>query len=297
MQQLAQPRYPEREKAEEIGVLGHTWELPAKNRPYPQTWQEECNAPWPWQVQQALYLLFGSMIPSIYTNGPDACKNWLDVAMTMPFRTDEDATRFVDATESIHFSTLAVMSRWRRIAGNPRMHKAAAMISLRTGEQGCLWDDQRSQGLIQLVILPLLERRDLPEDRPIVALDSMRPKLLGYPGAWERGLPLPATVVVKVSELALDPTFGSAEKRLYFALEVCRVVDHPPKQLADRINDGLGDPDRKLKIFEAWYSQEKLQLHQKAAIEAPYLKKLREESDQAAAQFEANDTGKAPQHR
>ncbi len=96
-----------------LNVLDHTWQSPAKRLPYPITWDEESKAPWPWQVEQALEDLFNRMIPSIYREGDESCRRWIDVAMTMPCSNDAEAVRFIEATEVVgKFKTLAVMSRW-----------------------------------------------------------------------------------------------------------------------------------------------------------------------------------------
>src|SRR5580704_2204956 len=127
-----------------LNVLGHTWKSSAKRLPYPITWDEESRAPWPWQVEQALEDLFNRMIPSIYRGGEESCRRWIDVTMTMPCDNDAEATRFVEATQAIFdFKTLAVMSRWREIAGNPAMPQAAELIANRFGETMRQWDDER----------------------------------------------------------------------------------------------------------------------------------------------------------
>ena len=42
-------------------ILGHPWRVPTTRSPYPLSWDEETRAPWPWQAQQAVQILWASM--------------------------------------------------------------------------------------------------------------------------------------------------------------------------------------------------------------------------------------------
>ena len=48
------PEFAQKSLPRERKILGHTWIVPNKANPYPVTHKERCEAPWPWQVQQAL---------------------------------------------------------------------------------------------------------------------------------------------------------------------------------------------------------------------------------------------------
>ena len=226
MSQTALPYFDDH--ADSRMVLGRWWDAPPKRLPYPITWEEESKAPWPWQVQQALDTLFVEMGWSARGHGPDACTAWLDTAMSMPWRTDDEAIRLVQATKEINgFSTPAVMARWRQIVANPQTEGAASIVAFGIGDYVRSWNNERAQGLVQLILLELLKRppelrrrlfQCYPEDLRGPNIDNGGPKL-----------PVPATTVLEVAKLLQDSVSGGDVGDFpIYATFICQVVDDPP---------------------------------------------------------------------
>src|SRR5207248_2754110 len=113
--------------ARERQVLGHLWVVPEKAIPYPLTWPEGAQAPWPWQVQQALSQLYACLAPDDLAKAAA----WLDEALKLPWGTDSEALTFVHlANHSHHLKTLAVMARWRSIALDSSKPNAARDVAV-----------------------------------------------------------------------------------------------------------------------------------------------------------------------
>lgn len=274
-----------------ITVLGNAWQLPADRSPYPSTWEQQAKAPWPWQAEVALDDLFNWMTPR-FGDGEGEYQRWLDAAMAMPCNTAAEASRFVEATTNVpHVSTLAVMSRWRRIAGDPKLREAAAEMANRIGEKVRLWKDDRAQGLVQLVILALLTQ-PAGRDRIVQNLwgESMRQQ-----EQWEqrdgqevtKKLPVPPTTALAICKLALDPATGDAATRLNcYAFSACSMVDDSPFNSLDELDAASPEILPKLKQFEDWFARSRPALEKASKAEQPFLDRLRKKSDDDAASFE-----------
>ncbi len=92
------PRGPEVERSRQI--LGHAWTAPAQPADYPLTPKEREDAPWPWQVKEALRDLSAGLIPSTYSPlERDKAGAYLSAVLTMPCGTDEEAQSFVEAVQ------------------------------------------------------------------------------------------------------------------------------------------------------------------------------------------------------
>jgi hypothetical protein len=280
-------------KAQTLTVLGHRWNLPAKYSPYPLSWDEEAHAPWPWQVQMALNDLFYYMAPTIFRDDQATCARWLDVAMTMPCENDAQAMQFVEATQAMtHFSTMAVMSRWRRIACNPNMPRAASRIANGIGDYVRLWQDDRAQGLVQLVILSLMKR---PEPDPRGAmdyrLDSMREQTqwLRTPGdSVIKRLPVPATSVLALCQRCINAKTDDWTRLYGCILPVCQTVDDPPFDPAPigRMDSKSPNVPQLIGAFDTWFTKVRPKLESEATGETASLDRLRLESDADAARYE-----------
>lgn len=274
-------------KKGEVNVAGHVWKAPAEQLPYPRNWEEEAAAPWPWQVEQSLRDLFGYMAPKFLNDGPDACREWLDVAMTMPWGTDEEAVRFVAAAQEVtHFKTPAVMSRFRRIVADPAKPNAAARVLSYLGETVNLWRDDRAQGLAQNIFLAAMER---PEPKATLfynpRLGDLRTQWLG--NREYKALPVPASTVVAFAKLAMDPANGDEWTRLNcFAFPVREACDGKPFDIRSGARPGSPEAGAMFRQFADWFEKNRADLEAAARGETPELAKLRAESDAAAKQFE-----------
>jgi hypothetical protein len=269
-----------------LNVLGHIWQSPTKRLPYPITWDEESRAPWPWQAEQALEDLFNRMIPSIYRGGEESCRRWIDVTLTMPCANDAEAARFIEATQAVgNFKTSAVMARWRQIAGDPSMPTSTSQLAMHLGESVAqLGNDERAQGLVQLVFLALMKQPG-PKDNLLLNVDlhSMRTQLRGTPNR----LPVPATTVLEYCKLAVDPASADDYSRLYcFVLPVCRTIDDPPVTFRRNLDPKSPEVQEDLKLFSDWFKTNRPYWEAAAKAEAPALERLRAESDRAARSLE-----------
>jgi hypothetical protein len=261
----------------EFIVLGHKWNAPTNEIPYPETMQAKERAPWPWQVQNALNELLVYIKP--YHTEREKAERWLEAAMQMPCTTDEEAGLFIEASKcSSHVKTIAVMARWHWIALQPEFPNAACAVAMAIGETTRLWNDPFSQSVGQVIITDILRHspHKNAKERAAYSLPDLRYRWVGV--NRERKLPLPATAIVAASERALQLIDGDEWNRLYtYAFSVCETLDRPPVK-----PDRNMDPDspmvtRLLKHFESWFADRKDDLLEEQAKEAPQLNNLREQ--------------------
>jgi len=267
-----------------LNVLGHIWRAPATRLPYPQTWREESHAPWPWQVEQALENLFDRMAPvsnEYLDGGVAAAERWFDVAMTMPCDNQAQAICFVEAVQQINYVRwpLPVMFRLRQIAADPSMPQGAAYVAIAIGRCARMEND-RDRGLTQLIFLALLKQ---PKDKDRLILNAdLSAFRAESPPAFKRS-PLPATTILEVCKLAVDPQSAPDIDRLYcFAFPVCQTVDNPPLAPVLGLDPRAPEVQKDLKKFSDWFDKNKSALEAASKAESPALERLRAESDEAA---------------
>lgn len=247
-------------------ILGHFWLLPTKERDYPESWIEKRGAPWPWQVQEALNRLYGGMLNARH---PVAWwRRWMDASLTMPWKTDEQAARFVGTT-GIHSASLIsteVVTRWWKILMAPSLPEAARRV---TFASEFLHGDLAHVMKIEALNSPHRQARQ----QAAYQLERLR-EPWRKPG---RLLPVPATAILVTCRLALEPGDDSVWtnwKKLHYASDICAAVDNPPFPRLNNVN--RVEPDspqvaRLLGEFRMWFQTEEMHLKALAEQEKPAL--------------------------
>jgi hypothetical protein len=254
-------------------ILEHLWTLPDTLTDYPLTPEERERAPWPWQVQQALWDLYAGLIPSTYSPlDRDQAEAYLAAVLTMPCNTDEEAQWIVDASQgSSHFKTPAIMAVLRNIAVNPKFPLAATRASGMFADATRLWDDPQSWWIGYAGTLDIL--RQAPKAVVDNAAYWTRDLRLVFRDGSEQKRPLPAEVILQLSRLALDPKTGSDWTRLYvYAFSVLEALDQRPFQADRRMDPQSPQVQERLIEFRDWYKGhtaelEALASEQKAGLE------------------------------
>ena len=265
------PRGPRREGPRQI--LGHTWTPPAQPLDYPLTPKEREDAPWPWQVQQALQDLDGGLIPSTYAPlEREKADAYLNAVLTMPCETDEEATWLVSAVQgSSHYKTPAIMAALRNIALNPRMSLAAVQVSTTYADATRLWNDPRSWDIGAAGLLDILRNGPHREGRHSAAY-SVRSLREAFADGRTTRRPLPAAVVLEMSRLALDPNAGDDWTRLYvYAFTIVESLDEKPFPPDRRMDPASPDVQRRLRDFAAWLEAHRRDLEALAAAQKPAI--------------------------
>jgi hypothetical protein len=235
-------------------ILGQVWKPPADRIDFPLKPEEREQAPWPWQVQQALQDLFSGLVPSTYAPlQRDKAEAYLSTVLTMPCDSDEEARWLVEAAEaSSHFKTPAVMAALRNIAVNRRMPDTASYAAQLYADATRLWDDPRSWPLGYAGLLDILRRTPHTSARHQAAY-SVRNLRVGFRGGKEYRRPIPAAVIVEMSHLALDPRAGSDWDRLYiYAFSICEALEDPPFPAARQLDPQSPRVAELLEEFRRW---------------------------------------------
>jgi hypothetical protein len=254
-------------------ILGSPWTPPEQPVEFPLTPEEQEQAPWPWQVLEALQDVYGGLIPSTYQplerRKADA---YLAAVLTMPCGTDEEAGWLVEATQaSSHYKTPAVMATLRNIAVNPGMPLAAAQVASTYADATRLWNDTQSWAIGAAGTLSILRTTPHREVRDNAAYGAQSLREMFVDGR-ERPRPLPSSVILEMSRRALDPATGSDWTRLYvYAFSVIEALDAPPFPAERRMDPSSPDVRRRLADFNRWYRANRADLQSLAASQKPAL--------------------------
>ena len=251
-------------------VLGHRWTAPRTPMDYPLTPDERENAPWPWQVEAALFDLYGGLVAS--TIAPlerEKSDAYLAAVAELPCTTDEEAQSLVTAAQySSHRKTPAVMGALRNIALNPSFTLAPIHASTTFADATRLWDDSLSWAIGVAGTRDIL--RDSPHsrarDNAAYGLRSLRERF-----RWEgtARMPVPAAAILEAARLALDTTAGDNWHRLYvFAFSVVEAVDDPPFPAERNMDTQSPMVKQLLAEFGKWFESAKVGLTEMAASQS-----------------------------
>lgn len=251
-------------------ILGHRWTPPKDLLEYPLTPRERERAPWPWQAQQALADLYGGLVPSTYAPlEREKAGSYLAAVLTMPCGTDDEAKLLVQATQySSHFKTPAVMGALRNIAMNPNLPLAAVQVTSMFADATRLWDDPASWAIGNAGMLDIL--RGSPHaaarDNAVYGIRSLRE---AFRSGRTTRRPLPAAVILEVSQRALNPATGTEWTRFYAdALSVVEALDNPPFPAGRGVDPASPLVAERLAAFGVWFDAERPRLEALAREQA-----------------------------
>ena len=266
-------------------ILSHKWPVPAQLGDYPLTWQEECDAAWPWQVEQALDQLFNRLA---YRARGEGGAGWHAAALTMPWSTDEEALRFVEATSAVMpFLTLPVLARWRSIALHAAMPESASRVAGELGELQRLWNDPRSGELAELLALDTLRSSPHVRARENAAysIASMGRTVLAEQAGkdarpWPGAAQLPAiadSLFLELGRMGLDAREGDEWSRLYaYVFSLCECLETPPIAVDRRMDPSSAEVKRSLDTFAQWFRAREAGFEAGSAKEQPAWTQLRQ---------------------
>jgi hypothetical protein len=265
-------------------ILGHSWTAPVEPLDYPLTPKEREEAPWPWQVREALRDLNAGLIPHTYAPLERAeADAYLSAVLAMPCGTDDEAQWFVEAAQgSSHYKTPAIMGALRNIATNPRLPIAAIHAGTTYADATRLWDDPRSWALGAAGLVDILRNSPHVEARKTTAYSARSLREAFADGRTRRRL-LPAAVILELGRLALDPAAGDEWTRLYaYAFSVVEALDDPPFKAERGMAPLSPDVARRLRDFAGWFELHRRGLEELAAAQQPAIDEATEILAQSA---------------
>jgi hypothetical protein len=278
-------------------VLGHAWRVPYKASSYPITWKAKCEAPWPWQVQQALQ---GYRLPRI-TKFAHGTTNWAEAILKLPCNTDAEAELFVGLSRELRY--MPVYARWRKIAMDPTKPNATRELRNVLYET-FLRVNPEPPTICQVILTDVVKtnRNLLGTGQMLLLLPDMRVRCVPEDNYNRVQRPIPATSVLAVSEEALNPANGEEWVRLLcYVTELCWTLDSRKLNPAGHMEGEFitGDdwnqsplspfdtrdvrPEQKLRAkelmenFEKWFRKNEVKLREEAAKEASEIERVRNE--------------------
>lgn len=234
-------------------ILGAQWTVPSVESDYPIAWEEECDGPWPWQVQGALDGLLGRCVnkPLNTEQPPDPWWNpWIAEALKIPCRTDREAVFFVEVTRTaISWKYPQVLSRWLDIAENPNFPKGAeSVVSVLELD----WKEMTTYAMIHEILEKSPHKNEVGQLgyqlRRITESMRNNPDNGSF---W-----MPSSAVLVLSRYANDTKFGNEVERLYGCVyPVCEVVTNPPFKRDNAMDTELTIVAQKLAEFKTWFEK------------------------------------------
>lgn len=227
-------------------ILGHSWKCP--ERPVAL---DEKQAPWPWQVEQALKVYLGRMAP----HDPASAEVWLQACLKLPQRSDDECLAFVESCQSSsHWKNRAVLKRWREIALNRKFPQAGMRVASSFTDACRLWNAPESMTLGQEFTLEMLRKAPSENLRQQVAygMKNLREN-------WDRNLgkgvrqPEPTACILESLKLSQDARRGDAWTRLYtYGFSACEAMDNPPIPVDRRMDPQSPLVARRLRELGIW---------------------------------------------
>lgn len=273
---LRPPDWTSEETEGPLDVLGHAWMPPDEPIEHPLTWEEHLAAPWPWQVEQALWKTWSSL-----SNGmpQDNRRRLTEIALALPRATDEEANLFLDVSRVAHITDELLAAQYA-IAFDPELRTAAQQVTqvhLRLVRRA---DVKDAPALATAFVEDVL--RHSPHER---ARDNAALYLKALSPAAHLSIqrPLrfaPCAAVIAACERAIDEETGSEHwaahiarghdvrhvlqwHRLYvYAFSVCKAIPDPPLRVR-RIDSRSPEVATMLKEFADWFkaNREELEAH------------------------------------
>lgn len=249
-------------------ILGSQWTVPSAETDYPISWEEECDAPWPWQVQRALNALLGKCMSMPMTTEQSVdpwWDPWIAEALKIPCRTDREAVSFVEVTNtSASWKRPQVLSRWLRIAENPEFVDGARSVVFALS--------MPSQKMTSYaMILEFLKKS--PHRNQISQLciylknlmESMR-STSEYGPSWT-----PSSAVLLLGRYVNDPEYGTEWTRVNWAFSICEIVSDPPFKADYHMAMESPLVPQRLAEFKAWFDKHETELVAASEKEKPAL--------------------------
>jgi hypothetical protein len=247
-------------------VLGAVWTPPDRPIAYPLTAEERERAPWPWQVQDALVVVYWRLVRFTLDSGQ--MDTYRAALMTMPCRTNEEAQSFVMAAARAAPSpeTLAALINIV-LAEHPN---ASIQALLQFGSAVRSWRDERAWGIGAAGVLKVLTTvRDESLRRSAAA--TLRQLREQFPNIAGRR-PLPAAVVIELNRLALDSAVGTPWDRLHaYVFAVMEALDDPPFTPDRRMPRDSPEVAARLADFEHWLNAHRRELRNLASEQQPLV--------------------------
>ncbi|MEZ6037281.1 MAG: hypothetical protein R3F29_07355 [Planctomycetota bacterium] len=276
-------------------ILGRAWTPPKHREPYPSTWEQAEEAPWPWRVNQVVRRTWTAVARPMGYGGADGEKWWRQVrpwfleCNRWPLATDADAQLYFEAT-SVPWQgkPTAVLARWRRILLDPNMPQAAARVANALGNvQSQLLhgdDDARLACRVLLVDGLTLGPHLRVRQNCAYQLPKFRTRYDSRMKAQPAACPAAAMLAVGDNGAAKrSQELGGEWNQLYvFAFSLCEALDAPPIAVERSVVDDRQDVPGKLAAFAAWWQEQRPTYVAAAAADEAELQRMRKRLEQLA---------------
>lgn len=249
-------------------ILGQKFQPPQPKIAYPQTWEQQCQAPWPWQVQIALREQQRTLVP----HSQEEAATWLRNCLTFPQASDEECQLFADAIlASSHWSSAEILERVRATALNPKRQQAALRVSSYPGRMAPLWQQPLASELCQAVVLDILQRSPHSGARQAAAYTVPQLGQRFRQGKMTSG-PMAAACVQQLLSMAADPRQGSEWDRLYcYGFSACEAMERSPIEVDRRLSPQSPKVAQLLLKLEQYHEIERQNLNKMVLSQKPAL--------------------------
>jgi hypothetical protein len=291
MQGLAKGSTPPEPEPTRV-VLGHEIKLSKKNVSYPITAEEREHAPWLWQMQTALSLLFDRTVVyyggSRYEARVKAAWDWPIKISTnepgRPYPSDSDPTEWQKIyirsralTEWAPHDTLLLQTILKLALNNDNYFVAYGghVQDLSAWGQDSYHYEELAH-TAQIAVIQKTRWENVAAEAAFVMISMAARK--SDPVNMPNVKPLrTATGILAIGRWAEDQRLSPWNRYYGFVLPICRIVDDAPcpaKELRDPKDPEL---DIRLKAFDEWFGERKAALEEQSEAERPHLKSLAKE--------------------
>lgn len=267
-------------------ILGSNVELPAKSFTYPITAEERNHAPWLWQMERALAVLFTKT--NMYYGDvryPERVKAAWAWQIPAPLHQAGDAD---PAFDRVRWSKLYIRSRALTEGASQDILLFQTILKLALSDEryyaplNALWSqgpDHHLEGLAQTAQIIILQKTHSMNDAELAAYEAASSARSKDDPANEPHAKLvkSATAILAIGKWAMDKSLNPWDRYFAFVQPICRIVDDPPFPPDELRNPSAPQLAEKMTNFEAWFAKRKPALEQQAETERPLFQSLAKE--------------------
>jgi hypothetical protein len=261
-----------RDKSEIRPLLDSTWIYPKENLKYPISIQEKNEAPWPWQVEQTLWIFLDEIISR------NIDESWFNTLIKMPCERDSQANLIAYAIRRlIRVNPQLTLSIYRNILLNPKFIEAHVLFDIPwdVGRATLKWlpnDKTIDTKLAYAFIYDVLENS--PNLSAKYSAESWIKKEIWHNAKDEPQLPFKSTVILFLSQKVLAEESSGNTNPLDRAFTVAKLAEKPP--FAPGNDWGYGyytsnDSNQRIKYlkkFRDWFNEHSGEIKETAKEEA-----------------------------
>lgn len=265
------PLGPPEDPGRNVTIVGHVWTIPAKRVPYPATFEQRSEAPWPWQAGYAVRDAWRSVFVH------EKMETFLPFVASLPCESETDAAFFRKVTSQMadvrrERMPVEIIGAWRNlILRTDRRHGNALLPYMNTW--ALRFDDRDAWLYAHVMILDRVDAGDVYG--AAFYLDHLRKRINEVPGRDLAG-PIPYTAVLAIGRHTISDQSTDRYGPIMAGLSIARALGESYLPADNRLTPSVAaDQPELMRRFAAWFAPREKAIAAAAATETEALEAAR----------------------